>query len=478
MKQKNIYCSLSFSLLIVMAINETCLAQIIIPKENFQLTKTAVPLKFVAYTNNDFAKNVVSKTEKDLITLPNKKQVSLGDYLKTINYIEKNLSDLGYSKDRTEKVIVVSKFKSPILNQVTIPTFLSTTLLSQSALTSRFSATSLSSNNLTFVSNITKVTIPINPDNLPNDTISRQETFNIPKFNVAGYGVKIDASYAMHGIVDPFQVLDRQKNQDSLNRIIKNTANEYSIVFNVNINTDLPQIGNFNIYKIQSEFSTKASGSIKTKAKLQVLEQLLIDEDRTSTSNTVSFVKGQVYNTEKLLGAADIYMYGLNIISPVDFSLNCQGIGANFDMTVTKSNVQGTIEPILTQSIILESSATELLGPIADIANATVLDAGVGGELRLIEGGLDFGGNIGLTTENGSLKLKNEVYKSIHVNLLKGRLYTFYTYPVYTCDNIFGLLNPSCYAERRVENDLFNTGSAISFQRVLVDDAKNSTLAW
>jgi hypothetical protein len=405
--------------------------------------------------------------------------VTLQDYLKTVNYIEKNLSDIGYSKNRTEKIIVVSKFTSPVANQVTVPAFLSTALLSQSALANRFTASSLSSGQLTLTSNITKIGVKgLNPDQLPNDTISRQENFNIPKFKVAGYGVKIDASYTMSGIVDPFQVLDRQKNQDSLNKIIKNTANEYSIAFNVNINTDLPQIGNFNIYNIQSEFSTKANGSIKTKAKLQVLEQLLIDEDHTSTSNSVSFVKNQIYNTEKLLGAADIYMYGLNILSPVDFYLNCQGVGGNFDMTVTKSSVQGTIAPVLTQSIILESSVTELLGPVADMANATILDAGVGGELRLIEGGLDFGGNIRITTENGSLKLKNEVYKAIHVNLLKGRLYTFYTYPVYTCDNIFGVLTPSCYAERRVENDLFNTGSAISFQKVLVDDAKNSTLDW
>jgi len=466
-------------LLIAIALTKHSAAQTKITSDNFQLTQAISPVNFVAYTKDDFAKNVTGKTVNDLITLPNKKQVSLQDYLKTINYLEKNLSDIGYPKSKTASVIVVSRFKSPIINQVTIPKFLSGALLNQSALTTRFTASSLPASHLTLVSNVTKVGLKTtNPDQLPNDTISRSETFNIPKFTVAGYGVKIDASYTMHGIVDPFQVLDRQKNQDSLNKVIKNTSNEYSIAFNVNVNTDLPPVGNFNIYKIQSEFSTKANGSIKTKAKLQVLEQLLIDEDQTSSSNSVAFVKSQIYNTEKLLGAADIYMYGLNVISPVDFFLNCQGVGGNFNMTLTKSGVQGTIAPVLTQSVILESSASELLGPIADLANATVLDAGVGGELRLIEGGLDFGGNIGITADNGSLQLNNDVYKDIHVNLLKGRLYTFYTYPVYTCDNIFGALDPKCYAERRVENDLFNTGSAISFQQVLTDDTKTSALNW
>jgi hypothetical protein len=473
-------CNLPFiSVVAALLLNINGIGQKAFPKENFQLVKPPTALTFSPYTKTTVAKLSTTKTESDLITLPNNKTVSLASYLKTINYIEKNLSDIGYSRDRAEKLIVVSSFKSPVLNQVTVPAFsANSTILSKLNLSDRFKL------------RLTGTLTPIHPlpkgsvnsltdaDKLPNDTITRHENFDIPKFNVGGYGVKINASYDMKGIVDPFRIADNQMNQDSLNKMIKTTSNEYQIAFNVHINTDLPGVGNFNIYKIESQFSSKANTSLKSKAKLQVLDQLMIDEDRTSTANSTSFVKEQVFNTEKKLGAADIYMYGLNAVSPVDFYINCQGIGAGFDMDLTRSGVQGTITPVLTQSIFIESSVSETLGPVADLVNATVLDAGVGGELRLIQGGLDFGGSIGLAFENGALKLKNDVYKAINVNLLSGRIYTFYTFPVYTCDNIFGLLDLSCWAERRVENDLFNTGPAIKFQKVLVDNNKTSTLNW
>ena len=295
---------------------------------------------------------------------------------------------------------------------------------------------------------------------------------------MAGYGVKIDADFTMNGIVDPFQVLDRQKNQDSLNKIITSTTNEYSMGFNVTVAAELPQIGNYSVYEIHSQFSTKANASIKSKASLKVMDQLLIDENKTISSNNYSFVKNQVFNTQKKIGAADIFMYGLNFLSPVDFYLSSNAIGGDFDVTMTKSNVHGTIGPIITQSIFMESSVTELLGPGGEFINSDVLDAGVGGELRLVEGGLDFGGSIGLSAANGSLSLKNDVYKSIDVKLLRGRLYTYYAYPAYVCDGIFGLLNPSCYVTKRVENNLFDTGTAIRYQRVLFDDNKDQILAW
>jgi hypothetical protein len=468
--------SIASTLLCVMNGN----SQKIVPKENFQLLNPQAALTFVPFTKASVAKNATTKTESDIITLPNKKTVSLASYLKTINYLEKNLSDLGYARDRKENTIVISSFKSPVPNQVKMPSFSAPGVaLSKTDLSNRFKISITSATATTRILPKVGANVVMDANKLPNDTITRNENFDIPKFNVGGYGVKINASYNMKGIVDPFRVANNQMNQDSLNRIIRNTSNEYQIGFNVNINTDLPGVGNFNIYKIESQFSSKANTSLKSKANLQVLDQLMIDEDLTSTGNSTSFVKQQVFNTEKKLGAADIYMYGLNAVSPVDFYINSQGIGAGFDMALTRSSVQGTITPIITQSIFLETSVSETLGPVADLVNATILDAGVGGELRLIQGGLDFGGNIGLVFENGLLKLKNDVYKSINVNLLSGRIYTFYTYPVYTCGlNIFEVGNLSCWAERRVENDLFNTGSAIKFQQVLVNDDKTQTLNW
>jgi hypothetical protein len=449
-----------------------------ISKESFQLVRPVAKLNYVPYTLNDFSKSSLGKTESDLITLPNGKKVTMKEYLKTVNYVEKNLSDLGYSKDRQENLIVLSKFKSSAPDLVELSTATKAPL-TKTTLANRFTIASTPTLQPILVSRIdqTKTILLSNPDKLPNDTISRSEKFNIPKFKVAGYGVKIDADFTMNGIVDPFQVLDRQKNQDSLNKVITNTTNEYSMGFNVTIAAELPQIGNYSVYEIHSQFSTKANASIKSKASLKVMDQLLIDENKTISSNNYSFVKNQVFNTQKKIGAADIFMYGLNFLSPVDFYLSSNAVGGDFDVTMTKTNVHGTIGPIITQSIFMESSVTELLGPGGEFINSDILDAGVGGELRLVEGGLDFGGSIGLTAANGSLSLKNDVYKSIDVKLLRGRLYTYYSYPAFVCD-AFGLLNPSCYVTKRVENNLFDTGTAIRYQKVLFDDNKDQIVNW
>ncbi|MFL5739972.1 MAG: hypothetical protein ACJ75B_07135, partial [Flavisolibacter sp.] len=253
---------------------------------------------------------------------------------------------------------------------------------------------------------------------------------------------------------------------------------EYSMGYSVNIATTLPQIGNFSMYNIQSKFSSKANGSIKSTAKVKVMDQLIVDEDQTVSNNKYSFVKNSVLNTSKKLASADIFMYGLNFLSPVDFYLHSNAVGADFDVTMTKTNVHGTIEPIITQSIFMESSVTEMLGPGGEFINTDVLDAGVGGELRLVEGGLDFGGSIGLTVEKGALVLKNDAYKSIDVALLRGRLYTYYSYPRYTCPNILGVLDPACWSVVTVENNLFDSGNAVKYQKVLFDENKDKTLDW
>jgi hypothetical protein len=79
-------------------------------KDKFQPLKSN-KLTYTPYTVNDFSKIDKTKGENDLITLPNKKKVTLGNYLKTINHIEKNLSEIGINRNRTEQVVVASKYK-------------------------------------------------------------------------------------------------------------------------------------------------------------------------------------------------------------------------------------------------------------------------------------------------------------------------------------------------------------------------------
>ncbi|MFL5742208.1 MAG: hypothetical protein ACJ75B_18435, partial [Flavisolibacter sp.] len=230
MKKK--YCSTGILVLFQIAISLIGWGQKTISKENFQLLRTPARVSFTPFTKNDFVLNASGKTELDLVTLPNGKKVSLGDYLKTVNYVEKNLSELGYSRDRKEKLILVSQFKSDIPDHIELP---QTTkiLLARPALSSRFSTALIAIQPIT-ASNIETLSRPktpsrVNADLLPNDTINRNENFDIAKFSIAGYSVKIDASFNLHGIVDPFQVADRQLSVDSLNSLITKTANEYSM---------------------------------------------------------------------------------------------------------------------------------------------------------------------------------------------------------------------------------------------------------
>ncbi|HNR15100.1 MAG TPA: hypothetical protein PKG90_00410 [Chitinophagaceae bacterium] len=455
-------------------------------KEKFQPLKTN-KLSFTPYTISDFSKTDKTKTVKDLITLPNKKKVTLENYLKTINHIEKNLSDIGISRNRTEQLVVASKYKPVTGTQATISPagVKKAPLMSKTTVNNRFKLanTGLSEKALAMEKLKDQLSDKMLPDadQLPNEPFNSEQEFNLPEFTVADYGVKVKASYKQKGIIDPFSLSGNRLQADSLKKLIKNTANEFTIGFNVHISTDLPGVGNFPVYKLESEFTSKANKDQKhkSKAKLQVLERVLLNENSTPSADNYSYNQDAIYNTKQKLGAADIFNYGLNVVLPVDMYLMSTGVGAEFDMSISRTGVGGTISPIITQSIILETSASETVGPVADMLNFDVLDIGVGGELRLLQGGLDFGGNAGLAVSNGGLKFINDTYNAVSLKMLKGRLYTFYTYPKFTCNNIFLQgLDSKCWVVRRVENDFFETGSFIELEQVLADEFKGKNLKW
>lgn len=455
-------------------------------KDKFQPIKTN-KLSFTPYTISDFSKTDKTKTEKDLITLPNKKKVTLGNYLKTINHIEKNLSEIGISRNRAEQLVVASKYKPVTGAQAAIsPSGVKKApLVSKSIVSNRFKLanTGLSEKAVALDKLKDQLSDKLLPDadQLPNEPFNSEQEFNLPQVTVADYGVKVKSYYKQKGIIDPFSLSGNKLHADSLKKLIKNTANEFTIGFNVNITTDLPGLGNFPVYKLESEFTSKANKDQKhkSKAKLQVLERILLNENSTPSGDNYLYNQDAIYNTKQKLGAADIFNYGLNVVSPVDMYLMSTGVGAEFDMSISRTGVGGTISPIITQSIILETSASETVGPVADLLNFDVLDIGVGGELRLLQGGLDFGGNAGLAVTNGGLKFINDTYNAVSLKMLKGRLYTFYTYPKFTCDNIFLQgLDSKCWVVRRVENDFFETGSFIELEQILADEFKGKNLKW
>jgi len=456
-------------------------------KEKFQPVKTT-RLAFTPFTVADFVKNDKSKGLKDLVTLPNKKKVTLESYLKTLNHIEGNLSGIGISRNRTEQVVIASRYKPAITATSVKPApaaGVKTAAISKSAMSNRFQLANMSVSEKTLALNKLKDELSDrllpDADNLPNEPFITEKNFSIPEFKVADYGVTVKASYTQKGILDPFSISSRQLNNDSLKRIIKNSNNEFTIGFKINISTDIPAVGNFNIYKLESEFTSKANKEQKhkSKARLQVLERVLLDENKSPSGDTYSFDENAIYNTRQKLGAADIFSYGLNVLLPVDMYLMSTGVGADFDMDISRTGVGGTISPVITQSIILETSASETTGPAADLLNFDILDIGVGGELRLLQGGFDLGGNAGLTVSGGGLKFLNDTYTAASIKMLQGRLYTFYVYPQFTCDNIFLQgLDPSCWVARRVENNFFDTGSFVEFQQVLADEFKGKNLKW
>jgi hypothetical protein len=453
-------------------------------KDRFQPVRIT-KLPFTPYTLSDFAKNGNAKSMNELITLPNKKKVTLEGYIKTINHIEKNLSEIGINRDRIDQVVVASKYNSVSgkTNDQSVKSKIAP--LSKVALKERFKFTKaiVSERDEMIKDAKDKMEEALTPDadGLPNEPFNHENEFNLPEFKVADYGVKVKASYKQKGVLDPFSINGNQLQADSLVRMIKNTSNEFTISFNVNISTDLPAVGNFNIYKLESEFTAKSNKNQnhKSKARLQVLERLLLDENNNPTGDNYSYQQDAIYNTKQKLGSADIFTYGLNVLLPVDIYLNSTGVGAEFDMSIKRTGTQGTISPIITQSIIMETSASELLGIVPDLLSYDVADIGVGGEIRLIQGGFDFGGTAGLSISGGELRFNNDTYNAVTLQLLRGRLYTFYTYPKFVCDNIFFEgLKPSCWVQRRVENDFFETPAAIEFQQVLLNEFKGKKLRW
>ncbi len=462
----------SIIVMLAAGISPAMYAQNQIAKSDFAVLKTG-SVAFKPYTINDF-NNDPKKTVSDLITLPNNKQVKLSDYLNAINTVEKNLADIGFDarQIKTPTVIAAYKAKSPTL-QPQIPVN-NLQVLPASTLQQRFTATSLITNsNL-----ITKASL-VKAIAKTQQVVNRSQTPDPFSFTVGDYKVKLTPSFTMTGKTDPLDFTsDAQRNRDTLTAMVKNKNNQYSLGMNVDITTNIPVLGNVSVYKLQSDFQARSSkdSAMKSNVMLKVLEQVLISENKSNIhTDTYSFTQQRDYNLNKLIGSADVFMYGLNLLSPVNFYLTGK-VGGSFDVDLSRTGITGQIGPTIAQSIILESSVLDAVG--AGIIQNNVLDAGVGGELKLIQGTLNFGGSTGITAVNNKIKLLNDVYNSFSLEFLKGRLYTYVSYPVYLCNSIFSAGDPNCWGIRRVENNLFATNAALQFNFSLIDDNQNTDLGW
>ncbi|RYY90198.1 MAG: hypothetical protein EOO15_03660, partial [Chitinophagaceae bacterium] len=437
-----------------------------IPQKDFELqSSTAQPFK--PYEKKDFAP--VATPDETMITLPNKKKVKLSDYVRALNQIERNLSAIGITQARQQKTVLASRYKLAGAAAVTgvVPQAVNMQVAQakprNQLLTTRFLNRSLTFQRVLKVRNdlfAAESAARINA--LPNEKFERNHNLTPDVFKSGDYGVKIVANYYLKGENDPFVITSADMNAAGLERLMKGTTSFYTAGLKLTASSTLPSLGGLTGYELDAEFTARANSAQKhsARAKLTVMQQVLLNETPTINNDNYTFSQNRSFPINKLIGSADVFTYGLNLFLPVDFYFNAVGVGADIDVDLKRTGISGSMGPRASQSIILETSATELVGAGGELIGATV-DAGVGGELRLIEGGLDYGFRAGLLVSGRRLVFENDMFAEVDMRFLRGRLYTFYTYPYFKCENIITQgFDLKCWEQRRVENDLFNTGAA------------------
>lgn len=452
----------------------------IINKNLFNTTQSTAKT-FIPFRLSDLGATELQKAS--LISVPNKKKITVDSYLKALNTIESNLSQIGFDKNRTQKTIIASRVKNLPAITVTdvqlkqlnlaVPA-LSTTMVNRF---NGLTAQRVSIVNSAILDAQTEKSIAA----LPNEKFDRTFSINPPAFVVADYKVTLSGSVYLKGEIDPFFIPQAQKNQAGINTLIKSSNSVYSAGMNITASTDLPGVGNFKVFQYTSDFTGRSNASQKhsSKSKLEVMNQVLINEDKSAIAqDSYNFNSTQLLNVSKLIAGADIFTYGLNLLMPIDFYLNALGVGLGTEVEINKTGISGRVGPRMAQSIILETSATELLGPGGENF-AGIVDVGVGGELRLMQGGVDYGFAAGLSLYNNKLAFVNDMYAAANLEFLRGRIFTYYTYPKFKCSNIImQFADISCWEQFRVENDVFNSGAALKFNPQIVGEDKSKYVSW
>jgi hypothetical protein len=442
----------------------------------------ATKVSFTPYNKADFTKDAKA-SENQEITLPNKKKMKLGDYISTLNKIEGNLSNIGFSKNRTQKTIVASRFKKAnITNAAPANTVLpKATVKPANTLISDKFVTNKNPRLIVKESALIKKLREAEVNALPNEPFDRTFHLTPEPFRTGEYSATLDVTYYLKGEVDPFFVSSNQMRNDSIATLVKETNSFYTAGLNVTVGADVPELGNIVAYKLETEFTARSNKSKKhsSKAKLMVMQQVMINENNPNRSGDASsYRENRLYNISKLIGAADIFTYGINMLMPVDFYLSATSFGADIDVDMKRTGISGSMGPRIAQSVFLETSYTETVGPFGEGISG-MLDVGVAGELRLAEGGLDYGFDAGMKVINNRLAFVDDMQGEVDIELLRGRLYTFYKYPLFVCDNIiFQGADLNCWEIRTVENDLFNTGAALKFKKTVMNEDKSAYVKW
>ncbi len=302
---------------------------------------------------------------------------------------------------------------------------------------------------------------------------------------ISGYTAKVIVSHFQKAKAEPIDAATASM------QAVKGTDSEFSMGVGVRAQMKLPkelsveapvvgkiQLGDgfLDIYHLQTDYKVQSQTGkpMSARSRVKVLDQLIIDDDKpelTGDSHTFTQQRNLPLMRQKI-GGFDMFSWFLDQMIPIDVYWGIEAGGA-IDVRMDRASIQAEAAPRLTQSLTIEWG-------LAPDMFENIVDAGVGGKFDLIALNIGIGGVVGLHFGGGSVILKDEAYIDAELQLLRGRLYTFYKYPVFICDSIFSLqaLDPNCYAIRRVEEDIVDTGSLINFNAVLLNDDASRALAW
>jgi len=497
----------------------------VIKKTAYTKDKFAVAAKpAIAYkplTMGDLAKGSKAIDEKKPVTLPNKKRVTAGVYLKNINTLEKNLNAVGYSalNNNADEIVIATTKSNSVRLARSLPKTSITTKLSATGVRERFTNTELKlgttgfkSLPLTKLSPATVKTFktqsnqrivgPVKGGRLQliknaakdklaaTESFERGETFGPWDGEIAGFGGKLEGGYSLTAKADRIDFDENNFTAQELLTRIKNTDSKYTMGFTLkfamklptDISLEVPIVGAvgmpdyLDLYRFEANFVANSNKDKKLESKilLKVADQLLIDENRQISNDNYSLVKDEITPAIRSnIGATNIYMFGLDQLIPVDVQWQL-GAGGNLNVNMTRSGINAEIGPKITQSLFLEA------GVVSDILD-DIVDVGVGGELRMIGCSMNFGAKTGLNWGGGSIILNNDIYTFLSLEFIRGKLFTFYKYPKFICDCGIGCLeffNPNCWSIKTVKEYLIDTGPLFRQDFTLFDDDKSKTLGW
>lgn len=442
-------------------------------------SKRAITYK--PFTYSDFVPKGTKVDGNKTITLPNRKKVPLKKYVDTMNKIEKGLSKKGYSTRTLKSKNKIAKHKKGSAVKKGFRSTRKLTAVPKSTISKYFNANSNSipikklGNKKSYEMSALKIAkSKFNPGKIvaPGQLINlnqpvtsnRNHQLEDQKFELFGFGASVKGGYSLTGSArrgDDNSTYSMGFNMRAAMKLPTDLSANIPIVGEVG----LPDYIDFYRFEAKYEVNKNSSRKLHKKTLVKVLDRILINESGASATGAESMRvrHTRTFPITKKMGQSSFLLPGIGLMLPAEFH-NSITVGGTVDVRLSPSGIRGQIGPTIGSSILLEAGV--LPADFNDIVNV-----GVGGRLDIIEVSPTFAGNVGLTFTNNAYVYNDVAAVNYNIELIKGRLYWFYDYPSFICDNIFTEgFKISCWGIRRVETDLVDTGALFSFNGAILDD--------